>query len=137
MAEKLTILKTPIAEIERLENGILLIDMLKHQYTLDQCIEHNNIIKAEFNAEKEPLLSVVTMESMRSGSGKEIRDYFAKPENAALTKASAFVVKSGLAKIAINLFLKFSLPPYPTKTFKTKEKAIEWLKTFLQTAPLD
>lgn len=120
---------TPIAEIEEIEKGLVHVNMLGHRYTLDQCMEHMKMVKEEFNAEQEPLLMVVSMESMRSGSSKNIRDYFAKPENAKVNRANAFIVKSGIAKIAINLFLKFSKPPYPTRIFRNKEDAVTWLKT--------
>ncbi len=69
------------------------------------------------------------MGNMKAGSSKEIRDFFAKPENAALNKANAFVVKTGLAKIVLNLFLQFSKPSYPTKSFRNEDATIEWLRT--------
>lgn len=105
------------------------MNMVAHRYTLEECIEHIRIVKEELNADTEPLLMVVTMENMKSGSGKDIRDYFAKPENARINKANAFIVGSSLAKIVINLYLKFSKPSYPTKIFKDKKEAISWLKT--------
>ncbi|MCH2044409.1 MAG: hypothetical protein MK212_09870 [Saprospiraceae bacterium] len=123
------LIRTPIAELEEIEEGLIHANMLGHRYTLGQCIEHMSIMRKEFNADVKPLLVMVSMESMRAGSSKKVRDYFAQPENARTNKANAFIISSSISKITINLFLKFSKPSYPTKIFSNKEDALAWLKS--------
>lgn len=120
---------TPIAEITEIERGLIHVSMFNGEYTLDQCVEHMEILKEDFRGEQEPLRMMVTMKSTRGGASKKIRDYFARPENSKINKANAYIVKSSIAKIGINLFLKFNKPPYPTKNFKNEEEALAWLRT--------
>lgn len=63
------------------------------------------------------------------GISKEVRDYIRKREKETGSKAEklAIIVGSGISKITGNMFFSFSKPPYPTKLFTNKEKALEWL----------
>lgn len=46
-------------------------------------------------------------------------------------KADAFVISALPQKITGNFYLKFFKPHVPTKLFTDKEKAIKWLKQFI------
>jgi hypothetical protein len=57
--------------------------------------------------------------------------YLAQNKNNPYAKADAFVIKSVAQKIIANFYLKISTPERPTKFFKNKTEAINWLKTIL------
>lgn len=47
-------------------------------------------------------------------------------------KADAFVISALPQKITGNFYLKFFKPKVPTKLFTDKQKAIDWLKQFVE-----
>jgi len=58
------------------------------------------------------------------------RDYSGSIKNVETTAAIALIVGSPLSRVLGNLFININKPPYHTKLFNDKEKAIEWLKQF-------
>ena len=61
---------------------------------------------------------------------KEARVFSASPESNIYTIASAIAFVSLGHKLLANFYIKHNKPSVPTQMFKTKEEAIEWLKTF-------
>ena len=57
--------------------------------------------------------------------------HLAKNINNPFSKADAFVINSMSQKILANFYLKISTPERPTKFFKNKEEAVDWLKQFV------
>jgi hypothetical protein len=62
---------------------------------------------------------------------KDARALSAKEEGNIYTLADAMVVNTTAMKLVLNLYLAFDKPIRPTRSFTSKEAAIEWLKTFL------
>jgi len=57
--------------------------------------------------------------------------HLAQNKNNPYSKADAFVINSMAQKIIANFYLKISTPERPTKFFRDKTEAINWLKTIL------
>ncbi len=62
---------------------------------------------------------------------KEVRKYGATEESNAKVSAVAFVTNFLHLKYVGNFYITFNKPVRPTQIFNSKEKAVEWLKTFL------
>jgi len=62
-------------------------------------------------------------DARRAGASKEYAQHVA---------AHAFFSKNIVLKIMGNLFLKISKPVAPTKFFDEREKALDWLKKFME-----
>jgi hypothetical protein len=60
---------------------------------------------------------------------KEVMEFMSSQANK-YGKADAFVIHSLPQKIIGDFYLRFHKPSIPTKLFKSKAKAIAWLKTF-------
>jgi hypothetical protein len=56
--------------------------------------------------------------------------HLAQNKNNPYSKADAFVIRSIAQKIIANFYLKITTPERPTKFFKVKSEAVEWLRTF-------
>lgn len=106
------------------DNNILYTNSSKEEITLEGAKEYIRILREDFGfSEQNPARVLIRA---KPGS-KEVRDYLADPETAKTSKALVLVIKSSIAKIAVNLFIKFSKPMYPTKAFSNEGKAVEWL----------
>lgn len=64
------------------------------------------------------------------GASKEVRDYMGNDKTATgqISKA-AILLGSAITKILGNIFIRFGKPPFETKLFTDRNKAIDWLKT--------
>jgi hypothetical protein len=62
----------------------------------------------------------------------DARTYLAGPEMARVELAKAVLVVSRLRKTMGNLALRLKKPLIPTRLFTSEEKALEWLRGFLQ-----
>jgi hypothetical protein len=62
---------------------------------------------------------------------KDARALSAKEEGNLYTIADAMVVNTTAMKLVLNIYMAFDKPIRPTRSFTTKEAAIEWLNTFL------
>jgi len=61
---------------------------------------------------------------------KEARTYLASDIIKQTFKASAILVHNPVMRLLGNIYMTVGKPVIPTKIFKDKEKAIEWLKQF-------
>jgi len=61
---------------------------------------------------------------------KEAREVAAEEENAEMSIAMAIVTSSLGTRLLTNFFIKFNKPVSPTKMFDSKERGLEWLKSF-------
>jgi len=87
-------------------------------------------VKGKLTAgQKSPLLADIR--GTRSIT-REARAYLAGEEAAALTSAAALIIGSPVSKVIGNFFLGLNKPVYPTRLFTSEEKAVEWLKEFLE-----
>lgn len=64
--------------------------------------------------------------------GQELRAYAASEESNRTTVAAAFVTNVLALKFVGNFYISFNKPVRPTRLFDSEEKAVEWLKSFMQ-----
>ena len=115
------------ATISLREDGIVNTDILiSEPLSLEQAKELFNAYLEITNGKKVPHLFTVTKFAMIE---KDVMEFIAEVGNKK-GKADAFVIHSLSQKILGNFYLKFHKPSIPTKFFSSKEKAIEWLKSF-------
>jgi hypothetical protein len=88
------------------------------------------LIKAQESLGSKHLPVLVLCEEFASTDTSFVR-HLAQNKNNPYAKADAFVIKSVAQKIIANFYLKISTPERPTKFFKNKTEAINWLKTIL------
>lgn len=58
---------------------------------------------------------------------KEAMEYISKPEASEFTLANGVLVNNLAKKIMFNFFMKFNKPTVPTRAFRTKGEAFDWL----------
>jgi hypothetical protein len=63
---------------------------------------------------------------------REAREYISDEKTTNQVSTSALLVGSPLSKVIGNFSLGINKPPYPTKMFTSEEKALEWLKGFIE-----
>jgi hypothetical protein len=99
-----------------------------HEYTIT-CVKENVLAFGELTGkQKAPVLIIG---GAFTSVTKEAREFMASDESLIYSKAEAFLVKSLPQKMLVNFYIKFNKPLVPTQSFTVKEKAIEWLTTFL------
>ncbi len=57
----------------------------------------------------------------------EIREWSASTSGNNYTYVDAIVISNFAQKLIADFYLKFNKPPMPTKIFKSKEKALDWI----------
>lgn len=95
---------------------------------LDDCYDILNVYKQELTEKKVPILHVL---GNYTNFTSEAKVYGASPEGLAFSSAEAFVYNSLPHQIIGNFYLAINKPSVPTKFFKIKTEAEDWLKTFL------
>lgn len=60
----------------------------------------------------------------------EAREYASSAESSDVIVADAVVVQNYSHEMTANFFIRFNKPNRPTKLFKERKEAYEWLKTF-------
>jgi hypothetical protein len=63
------------------------------------------------------------------GANGEARSFYVSEEASVMKKGMAMLVKSPLQKMVCNVFFRMSKPPYPSKLFTCRVKAIAWLRS--------
>lgn len=63
---------------------------------------------------------------------RKARMYFAGKESRSVNSAMGILVNSPLSKMVGNLFIGINKPDMPTKLFLSEDKAIEWLKRYIE-----
>ncbi len=63
---------------------------------------------------------------------KEVRIFSASAESNIYTLADAIAYYSLAQKLVADFYVKHNKPAVPTQVFSDKDKAIQWLKTFLK-----
>ena len=57
----------------------------------------------------------------------EVREWSANTSGNHYTYVDAIVISNFAQKLVADFYLKFNKPPMPTKIFKSREKALEWI----------
>lgn len=122
-------IEVPSALIQIREDGIMHIHI---KVDLDFDMENSlEILDAKIEVsegEKHPILYTGSKFVIPTN---EVREYLASEKRNALTIAEAFLVKSLPQRLISNFYIKINKPARPTKMFTNKEKAMEWLITFI------
>jgi hypothetical protein len=66
-----------------------------------------------------------------SSLSRELREYAASKEGAQITIGTAILVRNLAQQLLIDYYLKINKPQYPTRAFYKKDKAIEWIKSYI------
>ncbi|MDH5607046.1 MAG: hypothetical protein OEY93_09170 [Anaerolineae bacterium] len=91
-------------------------------------IKENLLAVIEFAQQtKRPVINIINSITMIE---KEARDYGASEEVKKAVSAMALVANGRLSVLVANLFIRLSVPPFPTKLFTSNEDALIWLKKF-------
>ena len=119
------VIKTGTANIWMDEEGIVWIE--NHVPVVNKKdIRENLLAVIEFAQQtKRPVINIINSITMIE---KEARDYGASEEVKKAVSAMALVANGRLSVLVANLFIRLSVPPYPTKIFTTNEDALIWLK---------
>jgi hypothetical protein len=118
-----------------IEDGILYCSY-KQQLEID--IETaRRIIKDRVEFTEGKMYPILIDFSNMKAATKEARDYMNSPEGGLKGLiGGAFLSKSVMATLFINLYIKVSNPAIPARFFTNKEEAISWLKK-IETAKPD
>jgi len=121
------VIKTETAEIWMDEEGIVWIE--NHVPAVNKKdIKENLLAVIEFAQQtKRPVINIINSITMIE---KEARDYGASEEVKKAVSAMALVANGRLSVLVANLFIRLSVPPFPTKLFTSNEDALIWLKKF-------
>lgn len=96
---------------------------------LNDAKENTAAIETFYKGKKFPLL--VDIRSIRSISS-EAREHFTLKGRESVVKAYAMVLSSSISRIIGNFFLSFHKPTVPVKLFDNEDKALAWLKDFIE-----
>ena len=64
-----------------------------------------------------------------TGADGEARRYYVSEEASVMKKGMAMLVKSPLQRMLGNIFFRMNSPPYPSKLFTNRGKALRWLRS--------
>lgn len=64
-------------------------------------------------------------------ASKAVRDFGKSEDVAKMTTAFAIIVDSPLTRTLGTIFINLGKPPYPTRMFTEKEKALIWIQGYL------
>ena len=96
--------------------------------TLSDAVENMEAVDKVRLGKKRPIF-VDIRDAMSTDA--EGRRYYSRTELAENFSAGAFIVDSPLSRVIGSLFMGISKPPFPVKLFDSPEKALEWLRDFL------
>lgn len=122
-------IETKTAKIILIEDGFIRYNVLPGvEVTLEDTKEYVRIPTELTKGKK--LLNLTDLREVKSIT-REARDYLAGEEATKITTACALLISSPLSKVVGNIFLGLNRPTYPTKLFTSEEKAIAWLREFV------
>ena len=112
------------------EDGIARVVFLPNAVvTLEAAKEHFAACVESAQGRRVPVLGHV--EGIKSVD-REARQYFAGEEASRVTRASAILVGSPVARVVGSFFVGLNKPSFPVRLFTSESEAIEWLKGFLE-----
>ncbi|MBK7130388.1 MAG: hypothetical protein IPM74_10420 [Crocinitomicaceae bacterium] len=118
----------PHSTIRLRDDGILELHTNDtHVYEIKDVIENVDAFGKLTGNKKAP---VIIFGGSFTSLKAETRAFMASEESLKYSAAEAFVLRSLAQKILINFYIKFDKPLVPTKVFRDKAKAIEWLRQF-------
>lgn len=112
------------------ENGIFHHKLFPGQdVTLDEMIESFDVQIRLSGGKRTPFL--VDIRGIKSVS-REARAHVSSQEVVRISSVTALVVDSPMSRVIGNFFMGLNKPPFPVRLFTSEEKALEWLKTFVE-----
>jgi len=129
MAEIVSEIKLIHSLIALRSDGIIeLHTSSEHVYEIEDVIENVEAFGKLTGYKKVPVLIVGGAFTSLS---KDAREFMATEESLKYSLCEAFLLSSLPQKILINFYIKINKPLVPTAIFSDKEKALNWLKSFL------
>jgi hypothetical protein len=117
------------SKIHLRNDGIIEIEFGDNvEIDLKEAIEIIDKIGEFTEGKKVPVLNMAGISTSATSSARE---HSASPAGVKYTMADAYVVNNLAQKILGNFYISFNKPMVNTRIFDDKEKAVEWLKTFL------
>ncbi len=111
------------------ENGIVHANYIEG-IEIDLADAKAEIERARKLGNGKKVLEIVYLDNVKDVSLRA-KQFYASEEGAKVWIAVALLAKSPLSRTMGNVYLKINKPVFPVKMFSDKEKAIEWLKSFL------
>lgn len=122
------ILDTPYVYME-LKDGVIIGHYKSNQIiTLEKAKE---IVAARYEYFEKKSYPVLIFDTGVKSMEKEARDFFATREGNLGITAGAIVVKSSFTMMMVNFLFQVSRPVIPCKIFTDEQKAMEWLKKYI------
>jgi hypothetical protein len=97
--------------------------------TLSDAVENMEAVEKLRQGKKRPLFIDLRAAMSTDAEG---RRYYSRGELAENFSAGAFIIESPLSRVIGSLFLGVSKPPFPVMLFNLPEKALDWLRGFLE-----
>ena len=96
--------------------------------TLSDAVGNMDAVERLREEKKRPLFVDIRAAMSTDAEG---RRYYSRAELEEHFSAGAFIIDSPLSRVIGSLFLGVSKPPFPVMLFTEPEKALDWLKGFL------
>lgn len=120
--------RTKNLSIEELENGILNIRLDEDGVVdIDDMNDYLDIVKTKLDGNA--YANLVEFGSY-SNISDQARKFASSEQSNKFTVADAFVLQSISQRIIGNFYLKFGSPLRPTRLFKNRKEALDWLSQF-------
>lgn len=123
-------IETEVASVYLKSEGLVVIEFKSEIHAeIDAAVEVSNAVLQL--SQNNPVYVLVCAANIQSSMNNQAMRYLAKNQDLhKVTRAVAFVLNNLPIRITVNTFIRVHKPPYPTKIFKTKENALDWLNSF-------
>ena len=113
------------------DEGILRIETKTgiSKQTLSDAMENMDALEKLRQGKKSPVFVDIRNALSTDAEG---RRYYSESELAGNFSAGAFIIESPLSRVIGSLYLGVSKPPFPVMLFNSPEKALAWLRGFLE-----
>ena len=113
------------------DDGILRIETKPSisKQTLSDAVENMDALEKLRQGKKRPVFIDIRNALSTDAEG---RRYYSESELAGNFSAGVFIIESPLSRIIGSLYLGVSKPPFPVMLFNLPEKALVWLRGFLE-----
>ena len=124
------VIKTRVSKVWLGEDGIIRVVTFPNvDVTLEDITEINTHMKKIAKGKKLPVYNDI--KGVKSIT-REARLFTSSEDSDQVSSAAALLIGSPVSKVIGNFFLGLNKSPYPTKLFTSKEKAVKWLKGFVE-----
>ncbi len=96
---------------------------------LDDVKENMGVLKQLTGGKRAPY--IIDIRGVHSVT-REARDTASTAEALSITNSTALLIGSPISRVIGNFFMGLNKPPYPLRLFTSEEKAMAWLKGFVE-----